>query len=364
MTKNSTPGARAAASRFIIRHSSFAILFTLMAASAPAQQKSGGNALDLILPTANTALYRGDGENFYQFVDRDFQGVKTTPWEGGQYGFVRDPVETAAGIVYTRFHEGIDIKPLQRDAAGTPLDPVLAIADGTVVYTNPTPGFSNYGRYVVIDHVWGGCHYYSLCAHLNVITAHAGERVKKGDKIGVLGFTGEGIDRRRAHVHFEINLMLNSSFQQWHETWFPTETNHHGNYNGINLAGIDVAKFYLAWKKNPSLTIPEFLSHEEVFYKVLIPRSPHFDLLRFYPWMLAGKSNANPPSWEISFTQSGVPLKIAPDAQQVAGPELSWIKRGPVPYSMLTRDVVTGSGSHGRLSETGLRLMKLLISPD
>lgn len=363
MTKNKIPGTTAETSCFDILISSV-IFLAAMIIPASAQQKSGGNDLDLILPTANTALYNGDGGQFYQFVDRDFQGAKTTPWEGGQYGFVRDPVETANGIVYTRFHEGIDIKPLQRDAAEMPLDPVMAIADGTVVHVNETSGLSNYGRHVVIGHVWGGCHYYSLCAHLNVVTARVGEHVKKGDKIGVLGFTGAGIDRRRAHVHFEINLMLNSSFQKWHETWFPTETNHHGNYNGINLAGINVARFYLALKKNPSLTIPEFLSHEEVFYKVLIPRSSHFDLLRFYPWMLAEKSSANPPSWEVSFTQSGVPLKIAPGTQQISEPELSWIKRKPIPYSMLTRDIVTGSGDHGKLSATGLHLMKLLISPD
>jgi hypothetical protein len=48
----------------------------------------------------------------------------------------------------------------------------------------------------------------------------------------------------------------------------------------------------------------------------------------------------------------------------VAGPELSWIKQSPINYSMLTRDVVTGSGSHGKLSVTGQHLMKLLTSPD
>src|ERR1043166_1219431 len=65
-------------------------------------------ALDLILPTDNDALFHGGGPEFYQYVERDYKGVKSTPWEGGQYGFVRDPVETPAGIVYTRFHEGID----------------------------------------------------------------------------------------------------------------------------------------------------------------------------------------------------------------------------------------------------------------
>lgn len=337
-------------------------LFFAMSALSRAQQSSAG--LDLRLPTANNALYTGNGEEFYQFVDRNVGGVKTTPWEGGQYGFVRDPVETSIGLVYTRFHEGMDIKPMQRDAQGMPLDPVCAIADGTIAYANDVPAYSNYGRYVVIDHKWSGCHYYSLYAHLNLITVHAGQHIEKGGQIGIMGFTGTGIDQRRAHVHFEINLMLSSSFDAWHGTFYPADINHHGNYNGINLAGFNVAKFYLALKKNPSLTVPEFLSHEEVYYRVIVPDSPHFDLVHFYPWMLAGKPAGHPPSWEVSFTQSGVPLKIAPGTKPVGEAELSWIKPSPINYSMLTRDVVTGSGDHGKLSVSGQHLMKLLTSPD
>src|SRR5476649_803954 len=109
----------------------------------------------LLLPTANDALFRGDGEAFYQFVRRDFKGEISFPWEGGQYGFVRDPVETPEGLVYVHFHEGVDIKPLLRDAAGEPLDEIVAIAAGRVVHCSETAGHSNYGRYIVIEHRWG-----------------------------------------------------------------------------------------------------------------------------------------------------------------------------------------------------------------
>src|SRR5450432_245601 len=111
-------------------------------------------ALDqpLALPTDNDAIFHGGGEAFYQHIERDYQGVKSTPWQGGQYGFVRDPIETSIGIVYTRFHEGIDIRPLHRDARGEPLDEVRAIADGKVVYVSRAAGDSNYGRYVVVEH--------------------------------------------------------------------------------------------------------------------------------------------------------------------------------------------------------------------
>src|SRR3954470_2280801 len=106
---------------------------------------SPAGALDLILPTQNNALLRGNGPAFYQHIERDYEGEKSTPWEGGRYGFVRNPVETRDGLVYSRFHEGIDIRPLQRDAAGEPLDEVRAIADGAVVYANTNPAWSNYG---------------------------------------------------------------------------------------------------------------------------------------------------------------------------------------------------------------------------
>src|SRR4030095_3723515 len=78
------------------------------------------SVLDLVLPTDNDALFSGGGPAFYQYIERDFKGVKSTPWEGGQYGFVRDPIETSAGIVYTRFHEDIDIRALHRDGRRQP----------------------------------------------------------------------------------------------------------------------------------------------------------------------------------------------------------------------------------------------------
>src|SRR5438093_10421049 len=139
--------------------------------------------MDLALPTDNEALFQGDGPAFYQYVERDYKGVKSTPWEGGQYGFVRDPVETSIGFVYTRFHEGIDIRCLHRDARGEPLDEVRAIANGKVVHTNLVPGYSNYGKYIVIEHRFGGCAYSSLYGHLRAIAVKPGDEVNGGQPI-------------------------------------------------------------------------------------------------------------------------------------------------------------------------------------
>ena len=103
-------------------------------------------------PTSNTALLNDRPQDFYMYVDRNFEGQKSQPWQAGAYGFTRTLVRTQAGPVATKFHEGIDIKPLKRDAAGVPLDDVHPVAGGIVVHASANPAHSNYGRYVVIEH--------------------------------------------------------------------------------------------------------------------------------------------------------------------------------------------------------------------
>jgi len=336
----------------------------VLLALLPGIVQSQPEPLNLALPTDNDAIYRGGGPEFYQYIERDYQGVKSTPWEGGQYGFVRDPVETPAGIVYTRFHEGIDIRALQRDEQGEPTDPVRAIAAGVVVHTNLVPKFSNYGKYVVVEHRWDGCKYYSLYGHLSSIQVHVGQRVQQRDQLGVLGHTGEGLNQTRAHVHLELNLMLSRQFEAWHDSLFKTDPNHNGLYNGINLMGLDIARLYLALRERPSLSIPEFLSEEETLYRVLLPDSRHFDLPKFYPWMLSGKNGEKAASWEVSFNRAGVPLKIEPSAKHVGGPELSYMKQTGIESSYLTRDQVAGHGPGAHLTDKGKRFARLLTYPD
>src|SRR5512132_3933667 len=110
---------------------------TFFTFALPRSTAMGENrTVDVRLSTDNDALFSGGGAAFYQYIERNYKGVKSTPWEGGQYGFVRDPTDTPGGVVYTRFHEGIDIRPIHRDAHGEPLDEVRAIADGKVVHVN------------------------------------------------------------------------------------------------------------------------------------------------------------------------------------------------------------------------------------
>lgn len=330
---------------------------------------AGAQPGHLILPTRNDALFDDDGPGFYQYTDRYVNGRRTRPWQGGQYGFVRNVVETAHGSVYTRFHEGVDVKPVYRDAAGEPLDTVRAIDDGIVAYVNAVEKHSNYGKYVVVEHRWGASPYYSLYAHLNRVHVRIGQAVRQGDPLGRLGYTGVGINRRRAHVHFEINLLLNRTFQPWYDDYFEDDDpNYHGIYSGLNMEGIDVPRFYLALRADSTLTVPAFLAQEEAFFQVTVPADGLLNLLWRYPW-LSPSANPwtmlysdveRPTAWTIWLARSGLPLRVEPSDAAVDEPQVQVLRESPIAYRLLTSGLLDGSGSDYALSKRGLRYVDLL----
>jgi murein DD-endopeptidase MepM/ murein hydrolase activator NlpD len=240
------------------------------------------------------------------------------------------------------------------------LDVVHAVAAGKVVYTNTVPAYSNYGRYIVIEHQLDGCPYYSLYAHLSAIRVKTGDPVAQSDPIGVMGHTGEGIDRERAHLHLELNLLLNADFDRWSAKYFPRDGNRHGIYNGQNLDGFDIARFYLELNKNPRLTVPQFFQEETTWYRALLPASKRMDLLQRYPWLSGGQAEAK--SWEVSFNQAGIPIHFNASESVVEKPVLSWVKPSPYPYALQTRGYIQGSGSNYSFSQEGERYLDL-ISP-
>lgn len=313
----------------------------------------------LLLPTDNRALFEQPAE-FFQFVDRNFEGEKTTPWEGGQFGFVRDPRRLGTRIAYARFHEGLDIKPMQRDARGNPQDEVRAIADGVVVYSAAAANLSNYGRYIVVQHDWGEGPFCSLYAHLGSSRVTAGQKVKAGAPLGILGYTGSGIDQRRAHVHVELNLFLSSRFDAWHAANFATP-NHHGVFNGLNLIGLDLQALYLAQQKNSAITAAGAVRATESGYRVAIPGDATMEIVKHYPWLLDGSRPAGKPaSWEVTFSRWGLPLAVKASTTNISQPVVTWVKDAGIPHYTHTRGCVTGSGETGKLTAEGLRFVKLV----
>ncbi|MFM2167969.1 MAG: hypothetical protein RIS79_2340 [Verrucomicrobiota bacterium] len=315
--------------------------------------------LGLVLPTENTALLEKRPESYFQFVDRRFEGEETTPWEGGQFGFVRDPRRIGGSIAYARFHEGLDVKPLRRDATGEPLDEVRAIAVGRVVYVAASAGLSNYGRYIVLRHDFEGAGpFFSLYAHLREARVQTGDAVMAGQGIGRMGYTGAGIDQRRAHLHVELNMLLSSDFEAWHQEGFSTP-NHHGIYNGINLLGLDLQGLFLANAKKPPLSIPEFVRGSEAAFRVRVPGTAKMEIAGRHPWLLNGKTPRG-TSWEVTFTRWGLPMAIEASSSGVAEPVLTWVKQAGMPHYLHTRGLVTGSGASGKLTAEGLRFIRLV----
>lgn len=332
----------------------------VIATSSPTQAQPW-----LDFPTENRLLLDGKPEEFFMYVDRNFQGVQSKPWQGGDYGFTRGPQLLQGEVVMTHLHEGIDIKPLRRTADGTPLDPVTAAAAGTVVHVSNDARASNYGKYVVVEHLIGGSPYYTLYAHLQSIDVQPGQRVRQGEKIGVLGFTGVGLNKERSHLHFEFCVMLNRNFQGWYDlVTKPGDPNRHGIYNGRNLVGANPADLLLAVQKQPNLDIRRFLSSLPPLFAITVNNSPNLDLLQLYPWMVPVGSPANPPAWKIFFSETGVPIRAEAVPRTVTQPEVTWLKPSPIALTHLSRGLITGTPAAPRLTESGQRFVRLLTFPD
>ena len=314
----------------------------------------------LDLPTENRGLFEGNPGKFYMYVERDFEGVKSKPLDGGMYGFTRNPRRVNGAIVFTRFHEGIDIAPLRRDAAGKPLDPVVAAADGEVVHVSESSRDSNYGIYAVIAHGHGGARFYTLYAHLGSVDVLPGRKVHRGERIGVLGYTGAGINRERAHLHFEIALLLSENFERWHARHFPADPNKHGLFNGMNLAGLDPAGYLMALRKDPALSIPAFLSKTKPLYQITLNHSESFDLVRLNPWLVAPGTPAAPPAWKITFNPGMVPIRAEAVPGAVAEPVVQWLGPASPPLSMQTQDRIAGTAEKPVLTASGRRFLDLL----
>lgn len=314
--------------------------------------------IDLRLPTANHHLLSGEPEQFFMYVDRDFEGQKTKPWEGGSYGLVRNALRIGDQVIYTKFHEGIDILPLNRDKAGNPLDIVSSIADGRVVHTSPVAGHSNYGKYVVVEHTWENSCFYSLYAHLAEITCNPGDEVPAGTPLGRMGFTGTGINRERAHVHLEITMMLSRHFDEWHKG-SAGSPNSHGLFHGYNLQGFDPARLFTEHQANPELRISDHIASIPVHFKVTVPAKGTPDFVTRYPWICHGSAEGA-VSWEISFSADGVPIAFTPTMRRVNAPLVSWIQPSAIPQRYLTHNLVTGQTENAALTTSGKQLITLL----
>ncbi|MDB6124450.1 MAG: Peptidase [Pedosphaera sp.] len=258
------------------------------------------------LPTANHALFEKGAE------EKFFVGTVGKPWTSGTFGCVRSEG--------WQMHEGLDIRCLQRDKRGEPTDPVMATADGTVAYINNKPSLSNYGNYIILRHQIENIEIFSVYAHLHSIRdgLKAGQTVKAGETIGIMGRTAnthEGISKDRAHVHFELNVLLNDRFAEWHKKKSPGERNDHGNWNGKNLLGIDPRLVLLAQEKEgKNFSLVRFIRSETELCRVFV-REDNFPYLKRYGPLVVRTSATEKEGiagYEIALDFNGVPIELIP----------------------------------------------------
>lgn len=101
------------------------------------------------------------------------------------YGIRRDPIYGSS-----KFHAGLDFAA----QTGTP---VYATADGEVTVADRR---SSYGNCIDISH---GYNYLTRYAHLSKIMVKAGQSVKRGEVIGLVGSTGKSTG---PHLHYEVRF--------------------------------------------------------------------------------------------------------------------------------------------------------------
>ncbi|MBO9128336.1 M23 family metallopeptidase [Bacillus sp. 165] len=108
-------------------------------------------------------------------------------------------IKPASGTITSEFggrwgkhHDGIDI-------AQSGSVPVIAAASGTVIRSYYS---SSYGNVVFIAHLLNGKTYISVYAHLRDRSVSAGQAVKQGQQIGIMGNTGHSFGQ---HLHFELH---------------------------------------------------------------------------------------------------------------------------------------------------------------
>ncbi len=258
---------------------------------------------ELFWPTPNKA--HSEGLSFKEYIQPTVSGLVYS----GLYGCVRRNGQ--------QFHEGLDLKSIQRNRKGESIDQIMAVTSGVVRYINRSAGNSNYGKYVVIEHPTMSLPVVSLYAHLNSVSADlaVGDQVKGGQFIGVMGRTanGYGIPKSRAHLHLEMGLQLTDFFQEWYDRQQYKHKNKHGKYSGLNLVGIDFLDFYERRESGEVENIEGYLRRQQTFLTVVVRSRMVPDYLDRYPAFLEKPLTDDPLSgWRIEFTWFGVPIKWTP----------------------------------------------------
>lgn len=257
----------------------------------------------LVWPTPNDAFWKREG------IEAFIQPTPGNTVSSGLFGGVRNN-----GY---RFHEGLDMKAVQRDRKNRVTDQVTAALPGTVAYINKVGGNSSYGRYVVLEHAYGGIQFYTLYAHLASVQYNlaVGQALPAGGKIGIMGQSSAvyKIPDYQTHLHFEIGIRLTNNFQSWYDWSKQGSPNYHGMYNGMNLVAIDPLPIFEASRDGKFTSYKAALNAipRAFSLRVYTPKIP--ELVRRSPGLL---TKPIPPAglvaWDVDFSWYAMPLSFTP----------------------------------------------------
>uniref|UniRef100_UPI00069449A5 M23 family metallopeptidase n=1 Tax=Geminisphaera colitermitum TaxID=1148786 RepID=UPI00069449A5 len=267
--------------------------------------------VELVWPTPNRAWQ--EGRPIADFIQPTISGDPIS----GLFGGVRENGR--------QFHEGIDLLPLKRDRRGEALDDIYAALPGIIRHISQVAGNSSYGRYIVIEHDTVSPPVYTLYAHLTSTAAglQPGQRVQAGQVIARMGRTAGGyeIPRERAHLHFEIGLMMTTDFQAWYDRKKFGNRNTHGLYNGRNLMGIDPLAAFTALRDGTARSFDDHFARMKPIVRVRIATPFVPDFAQRYPTLLRQPLPITGVSgWDVLVDWTGLPIALTPlGADAVAG---------------------------------------------
>lgn len=225
-----------------------------------------------------------------------------------------------------RFHEGIDIRSVYFDRLGEAADAVLAASDGEVMHLNHWANGA-YGVYVVLWHAEEKIPHYTLYAHMARISPSlkVGAKIRRGMTLGTVGRTAERSDpipQGRAHLHFEIGLMLSGTFGRWYAAQSENRgsRNHHGVWNGQNLVGIDPLPILRAGR----VDLLEEVRKQPAALACTLRTAKAPDFVLRYPALAEGDV-AGAAGWRVELTWHGLPLRwTALGADSPELPKAGW----------------------------------------
>lgn len=261
-----------------------------------------------------------------------------------------------------RFHEGIDIRPVRTNADGEPLDLVLAAMDGQVAYLN-TDVNGPYGRYVVLFHAAAELPVYSLYAHLAKVepSLRPGKPLRRGTPIGLMGRTSAGaspITKDRAHLHFEVGLILSTGFNLWYARQPDNRgsPNHHGLYNGQNLIGLDP----LPLLRQSRVDLLAAVRSQPTALTVGLRTKGTPDFVKRYPALVRGEA-AGAAGWYVEFSWQGMPIRwtaLAADSPQLPAARWRLLEIDPRQRERLIQRKMLGEkGGAGELLQQNVEIL-------